>query len=237
MNRWHLRSKILIQLVALDFALLQIQGDVETNACQGAETVQLTLLDRQAVPDLDVPEIGPGLQLVRLAGRTDRQILLVDRAARLRLIPLRIKRFLPFRSLLFSRSSVTAYLVRVMLPPGSSGRSRWRQSLIRSGRRRGTHSALRRIRPLAASRARVLLLQRSRHVESHVALIPRRRAFPARRPVLLSTPRLILVVRVLAFVYQAKTVGLLDERFLVVVREQPTSKREEAEGSVEMPSR
>ena len=43
--RRHLRPKVLVQLVALDFAFLKVQWKVQTNAAQRPKTVQLTLLD------------------------------------------------------------------------------------------------------------------------------------------------------------------------------------------------
>ena len=119
------------------------------------------------------------------------------------------------------------YLIRVMLSAGGSGRSGRRQPLIGGGRRRGTDAALRRVRSLCAPRTRVLLLQRPGHVEGYVALIPRRRSLSARRPVLLPTTRLILVVRMLAFVDHAETIGLLDKWLLVAVRQQSAIRRSE----------
>lgn len=114
-----------------------------------------------------------------------------------------------------------------MLSAGRGGRGRWRESLVRGGRGGRADPALGRVGPLDRARARVLLLQRPGHVESHVALAPRRRPLPPRRPVLLPPPGLILVVRVLAFVDHAQPISLLDERLLVVVRQQPTVKRAE----------
>ena len=92
--------------------------------------------------------------------------------------------------------------------------------MIRSGRRGQADPALRRIRPLRAPRTRVLLLQRPGYVEARVALIPRRRTLPARRSILIPPSGLILIIRMLALVDHAKTIRLLDERFLVVVRQQ-----------------
>lgn len=213
MDRWgHLGAKILVQLVALHLALLKVQREIEADACQRPEPVQLALLDRQTVPDLDVPEIDSRLVLMlvlvlvlvlggRLGRATDSQLLvvMVHGGARLRLIP----------------------LIRVVLSAGRSGRGRWRESLVRGGRGGRADPALGRVGPLDRARARVLLLQRPGHVESHVALAPRRRPLPPRRPVLLPPPGLILVVRVLAFVDHAQPISLLDERLLVVVRQQP----------------
>lgn len=44
-HRRHLRPEILVQLVVLDFALLEVQRKIQTNAGQRPETVQLTLFD------------------------------------------------------------------------------------------------------------------------------------------------------------------------------------------------
>lgn len=126
------------------------------------------------------------------------------------------------------------YLIRVMLSARGSGRGRGWQSLIRGSRRRRTNSALWRVRSLCAPRTRVLLLQRPGHVEGHVALVPRRRSFSTRRPVLLSTTRLVLVVRMLALVDHAETIGFLDKRFLVAVGQQPAIKRPETKRSDEI---
>lgn len=92
MNSRHLWSKILVQLVALDLALLQIQRKIKTDTGQSAEAVQLPLLDRQPVAHLDVSKIDPRLLLVRcLVRRTDTQFLLVHRVVLLLMIPLRTK--------------------------------------------------------------------------------------------------------------------------------------------------
>lgn len=167
----------------------------------------------------------------RLGRATDSQLLvvMVHGGTRLRLIPLPGKLFI-FPHVHFPSSLAPnnlSYLIRVVLSAGRSGRGRWRESLVRGGRGGRADPALGRVGPLDRARARVLLLQRPGHVESHVALAPRRRPLPPRRPVLLPPPGLILVVRVLAFVDHAQPISLLDERFLVVVRQQPTVKRAE----------
>lgn len=242
-RRGHLGAKILVQLVALHLALLKVQREIEADACQRPEPVQLALLDRQTVPDLDVPEIDSRLVLMlvlvlvlvlggRLGRATDSQLLvvMVHGGARLRLIPLpgKLHSFFPTSTFPPPSSRLTlSYLIRVVLSAGRGGRGRWRESLVRGGRGGRADPALGRVGPLDRARARVLLLQRPGHVESHVALAPRRRPLPPRRPVLLPPPGLILVVRVLAFVDHAQPISLLDERFLVVVRQQPTVKRAE----------
>lgn len=170
-------------------------------------------------------------------------MMVVHGCARLRLIPLPGRQHFfspPFRHrrdyiyIYITRvrhvPAFLRYLIRVMLSAGSGGRSGWRQSLIRGGRGGRADSALRRVGPLDGAWTRVLLLQRPGHVESHVALVPRRRPLPPRRPVLLSPTGLILVVRMLAFVDHAQPISLLDERFLVVVRQQPTESNGRSEG-------
>lgn len=64
----------MVELVALDLALLKIQRDVQT--AQSTETVQLVLLAGEAVPDLDVSEIDRRLLVRRLARAAD-QLLIV----------------------------------------------------------------------------------------------------------------------------------------------------------------
>lgn len=106
-RRGHLGAKILVQLVALHLALLKVQREIEADACQRPEPVQLALLDRQTVPDLDVPEIDSRLVLMlvlvlvlvlggRLGRATDSQLLvvMVHGGTRLRLIPLPGKLFI-----------------------------------------------------------------------------------------------------------------------------------------------
>jgi len=52
-----LRWQILIELVALHFALLETHRQVQAETAQSAEAVQLVLLAWQTVTDLDVPQV------------------------------------------------------------------------------------------------------------------------------------------------------------------------------------
>lgn len=183
----------MVELVALDLALLKIQRDVQT--AQSTETVQLVLLAGEAVSDLDVSEIDRRLLVRRLARAAD-QLLIVHAVVRRELVG----------------------LINVMLSSGRRGGRRRRQTLTRRRGWRRAHATLRRIGSLNTPWAHVLLLQGSGNAERHVALIPRGRVLATgRRSVLFPTSWLVLVVGMFAFVNDAQTIGLLDEGLLVVI--------------------
>lgn len=89
MYRRGLRRQVLVELVALDLALLEIHRQIQAESAQSAEAVQLVLLAGQAVADLDVTKIDRRLLMRRLARRRAHQLLVVHGVVLLELIALR----------------------------------------------------------------------------------------------------------------------------------------------------
>lgn len=118
------------------------------------------------------------------------------------------------------------YLIDIMLSSGCRrGCRRWK-TLTGCRRWRGAHATLWWIRSLHAPRTHVLLFQRPGNAKRHVALIPRGwTVTTGRRPVLLSTSGLILIIGMLALVDNAQAIGLLNEGFLIVIGQEPTTSR------------
>lgn len=113
-----------------------------------------------------------------------------------------------------------------MLSSGCRRGCRWWKTLAGCRRWRRAHATLWWVRSLHTSRTHVLLFQRPGNAKCHVALIPRGwTVTTGRRPVLLSTSGLILIIRMLALVDNAQAIGLLDEGFLIVIGQEPTTSR------------